>query len=91
MFTVITFLSELETAAAQYNSIQVQPSAMVTNIEKLVNGKFRAVIIPPLLENAELEYNGPSSESVLWQLRQKIGIRSATVSRPGLVQLCLDR
>ena len=84
-------LSELETAAALYSSARVQPAAMVVAIQQLVNAKFKATVLPPRIRSLELEADGDCTEALQDRLRQKIGIRAVTHSRPGVIQLSLDR
>jgi hypothetical protein len=63
-------------------------------IGRLVNGKFTATIVAPRLDSLELAVDrGKMSEEVLGRLRDRIGVRSASVaaSRSGFLQICVDR
>ena len=86
--------AELETAAALYNAACVEPATMAAAIGRLVNGKFTATILAPRLDSLELAVDrGKMSEEVLGRLRDRIGVRSASVaaSRSGFLQICVDR
>jgi hypothetical protein len=82
----------LETAAAVYNSISVDPDTMTEAIGRLVNGKFRATVLLPRVESLEVEAgsSGPMEE-LLDRLRKKIGVRSVAVHRTGFIQISCDR
>jgi hypothetical protein len=83
----------LETAAAVYNSISVDPDTMTDAIGRLVNGKFRATVLLPRVESLEVEAgsSGPMEDELLDRLRKKIGVRSVAVHRTGFIQISCDR
>ncbi len=67
---------------------------MAAAIGRLVNGKFTATIVAPRLDSLELAVDrGKMSEEVLGRLRDRIGVRAASVaaSRSGFLQICVDR